>query len=80
MAVEVKTELTIEDIKDHGKRLEILRGYADAHQDHRIYLGAVAGGVLNDSVRGYALKTGFYVIEPSGDSAIIKAPDTVKVW
>jgi hypothetical protein len=30
--------------------------------------------ILNESVAAYALKNGFYVIEPSGDTFTITAP------
>jgi hypothetical protein len=80
LAVEVKTTLTIEYIQDHIKRLEFLRDYADKRQDRRKYQGAVAGGVISDQVRDYALKSGFYVIEPSGNTAVITPPDQVRTW
>jgi hypothetical protein len=37
-------------------------------------LGAVAGVVLDDDVRNYALDQGLYLIEPSGDSFNITVP------
>ncbi|MDR2068385.1 MAG: hypothetical protein LBP71_00775, partial [Spirochaetaceae bacterium] len=39
MAVEVKTRLRIEDVKDHLKRMAILRRAADERNDKRKYLG-----------------------------------------
>jgi hypothetical protein len=74
MAVEVKTRLTTEDVKDHVKRLEILRRVADEHNDRRKYLGAVAGAVVDQEVSDYARKTGFYVIIPSGEGVEIEVP------
>jgi hypothetical protein len=78
MAVEVKTHLKIEDVQDHLKRMDILRRVADAHQDARKYLGAVAGAVLNPEVIRYALKQGFYVIRPSGETVAIEVPQGFK--
>ncbi|MDR2617602.1 MAG: hypothetical protein LBC62_01920 [Treponema sp.] len=46
--------------------MEKLRNYAGLHHDKRVYLGAVAGVVFNEGEKTYALKKGFYVIEPSG--------------
>ena len=43
LAVEVKTCLTMGDVKNHVRRMEILRGAADGYNDRRKYLGAVAG-------------------------------------
>jgi hypothetical protein len=82
MAVEVKTRLTTEDVKDHVKRLEILRVVADEHNDRRKYLGAVAGAVVDQKVSDYARKTGFYVIIPAGEAVEIEVPEGFKprVW
>ncbi|MDR3161372.1 MAG: hypothetical protein LBU28_07150, partial [Spirochaetaceae bacterium] len=51
-----------------------LRIYADLHQDRRGYLGAMAGVAFDDSVKNYALKNGFYVLEPSGETFTITEP------
>jgi len=74
MLVEVKTKPTTEDVKDHIKRLEKMRKYADLHGDKRTFLGAVAGVVITDNVKKYVLKQGFFVIEPSGESFYITSP------
>jgi hypothetical protein len=44
-----------------------MRKYADLHGDKRAFLGAVAGIVVTDEARDYALNQG-YLIEPSGES------------
>jgi len=74
MLTEVKTTPTTEDVKDHVKRLQKMRKYADLHGDKRIFLGAVAGVVITDNVRKYILKQGFFVIEPSGEGFNITPP------
>jgi hypothetical protein len=74
MIVEIKTKPRIEDINDHIERMEKLRAHADLHDDKRKYLGAVAGVVFSESEKIYALKKGFYVIEPSGDTFTITEP------
>jgi len=74
MLVEVKTTPTTEDVKDHVKRLDKMRKYADLRGDKRIFLGAVAGVVITDNVRKYILKQGFFVIEPSGEGFNITSP------
>jgi hypothetical protein len=74
MLVEVKTALTTDDIKDHIVRLEKMRIYADLHGDKRAFLGAVAGIVMTINVKEYALRQGFYVIEPSGETFNIIPP------
>jgi hypothetical protein len=75
MAVEIKTKPSVDDIEDHIERMEKLRAYADLRNDKRVYLGAVAGVVFSDSEKTYALKKGFYVIEPSGDTFSITKPE-----
>jgi hypothetical protein len=52
-----------------------LRRYADEHGDRRRLVGAVAGAVMSDGVKPYALKNGFYVIEQSGDTVAIDMPE-----
>ena len=74
MAVEIKTRTKTSDIDDHVERMKKLRLYADARNDKRKYLGAVAGAVFGDSVKNYALRNGFYVLEPSGETFIITEP------
>jgi hypothetical protein len=78
LVVEVKTHLTITDVKDHGKRMEKLRGYADEHQDTRKLLGAVAGAIVSEGAKAYAVKQGFFVLEQSGDTVKISVPKNFK--
>ena len=83
MLVEVKSKPNIDDISEHLERMEKVRAYADKRSDKRKYLGAVAGMVMNDNVKLFALKNGFYVIEPSGDTFDIIVPEgsfAPKVW
>jgi hypothetical protein len=75
MLVEVKTKLTVERINKHIERLEKMRKYANLHGDKRTFLGAVAGVVVTDEVRNYALNQGFFVIEPTGENLNITPPN-----
>jgi hypothetical protein len=75
MIVEIKVKPAQKDVDEHIGRMEKLRKYADLHHDARKYLGAVAGVVTSDSVKNYALKKGFFVIIPSGDTFEIIKPD-----
>ena len=74
MLVEVKTKLTAENVKEHVERLEKMRRYADLHGDKRSFLGAVAGVVITPYAKKYALKQGFFVVEPSGETFNITPP------
>jgi hypothetical protein len=75
MLVEIANELTTENVKDHIARLKKMRAYADSHGDKRTFLGAVAGAAKTPKVKEYALKQGFYVIEPSGETFNITPPN-----
>jgi len=75
MLIEVKTKLTVERIDYHISRIEEMRKYADLHGDKRVFLGAVAGIVMIDKAREYALDNGFYLIEPAGDTFNITPPN-----
>jgi len=75
MLVEIKTQLTVERINKHIERLEKMRKYADLHGDKRTFLGAVAGVVVDDEAREYALNHGLYLIEPAGADLNITSPN-----
>jgi len=83
MLVEVKSKPTTEDITDHIKRIEKVRKHADSKNDRRKFLGAIAGMVFNDNEKEFAMKNGLYVIEPSGETFKITAPEgeySVREW
>ena len=81
MIVEVKSKPTAKDIDEHIERMEKLRIYADSRNDKRRYLGAIAGVVFNEPERNYALKNGFYVVQPSGKTFSITKPEGMpRVW
>ncbi|MDR2101886.1 MAG: hypothetical protein LBP43_04880, partial [Treponema sp.] len=75
LAVEVKTKLTADDVSDHIERMKKLRRYAEEHQDRRKLLGAVAGAIVPEGVKPFAIKNGFYVIEQAGDTVKIDIPE-----
>ncbi|GHU55008.1 hypothetical protein FACS189442_2030 [Spirochaetia bacterium] len=81
MVVEIKTKLKTEDIDDHVKRMEKFRAHADFHGDKRKYYGAIAGILMSKSEKAYALKKGFYVLEPVGETFTITVPEGMpKAW
>jgi len=80
IAVEIKTNLKMEFVKDHLKRIEIVRRCMDEQGDRRKLFGAVAGGIVLKNVMGYAQKHGLYVILQNGESvSIADAPQGFKV-
>jgi len=81
LLVEIKTDLTISDINKHVERLEKMRRYADLRGDKRRFLGAVAGVVIKDEEKEYALNQGFFLIEPNGENFnITRPPSKPKEW
>jgi F0F1-type ATP synthase membrane subunit b/b' len=78
MAVEVKSKLLASHVQDHLERMDILRAYADEHNDRRIWIGAVGGALLATDARKAALKAGFYLLEQSGDTVKIAVPEDFK--
>ncbi|MDR2766977.1 MAG: hypothetical protein LBB82_01485 [Treponema sp.] len=74
LAVEVKTQANIYDVREHVKRMEKLRQYFDLHHDKRKLYGAMAAAVIPGNVHDYALKQGFYVVTQSGDNVSIEKP------
>jgi hypothetical protein len=75
IAVEVKAKPKETDVDRHVERMEFLRRYKDKHHDSRKLQGAIAGAIMPDAVRNYALKAGFYVIEQTGDTVKILKPE-----
>jgi hypothetical protein len=83
LAVDVKLKTKAEFVDDHLLRMEFLRSYAIRTGLQRKYIGAIAGAVISESVRDYALKAGFYVLEQTGKETmkIIIPPDgNPKEW
>ncbi|CAK0773227.1 DUF3782 domain-containing protein [Gammaproteobacteria bacterium] len=81
VAIECKSNLTLDDVKSHVKRLaklkRLLPTYADKH-----LLGAVAAMVIPENVAKYAYRQGLYVLGQSGEHLTIRndADFTPVVW
>jgi hypothetical protein len=82
IVVEVKSDFTLDYIRQHVERMEKLRRYWDEHNDKRKLIGAAAGAIMEDKVKALALDTGFYVIVQSGDTVKIEVPRgfTPRIW
>jgi len=78
IAVEVKSRPLQKDVEKFVEKMGVLRNRADIRRDERKYQGAIAGAVMNNEVRDYAHKTGFYVIEQTGDTVMINIPPNFK--
>ncbi|CAK0747240.1 DUF3782 domain-containing protein [Gammaproteobacteria bacterium] len=81
VAIECKSNLTMEDVKDHLKRLAKLKKLLPTYADKRV-LGAMAAMVIPDSVEKYAYSQGLYVIGQSGEHLVIRNDVifTPRIW
>jgi hypothetical protein len=82
MLIEVKTDLKAEHIKEHVKRMETIRRQGRKWPDKKL-LGAVSAAIVEDNVREYAKKNGFFVISQAGETMRIDKPEgefSVKEW
>ena len=77
MLVKVEAKPTIDDIRDHIERMEKVRAHRGLRDDNRKYLGAIVGMVMSENEKTFALKSGFYVIEPSGETFAITVPEGI---
>jgi len=82
IAVEVKTKPAVKDIEHHIKRLEILRDHRRGINDKRKIIGAIAGAIFGTEEKKATLDAGLYVLEQSGDTMKIEAPEgfVPKAW
>ncbi|MDR2053642.1 MAG: hypothetical protein LBP80_09530 [Treponema sp.] len=78
MAVEVKHELNrMDEVDRHIKRMQLIRQYPPPYiTPDKQLLGAMAGGVVDPDVKDYAYKSGFFVLELTGESVhLVPPPD-----
>ncbi|MEO5347341.1 MAG: hypothetical protein H7834_13345 [Magnetococcus sp. YQC-9] len=65
--VEVKSKLTIDDVREHLERLAGFKDFFPRYADCRTY-GAVATMVIEENVSRFAINQGLFVIEQTGDT------------
>ena len=80
MVVEVKSLFNKNEVIEHQERMKVVREHADRRGDKRKYLAAVAGATIDGTAREYALESGIYVIEQTGDTVRIKTPPSLTYW
>jgi actin-related protein len=82
LLIEVKTDLKIEHIKEHVRRMDTIRSRGRKWPDKKL-LGAVSAAIVEDNVREYAKKNGFFVISQAGETMRVDKPEgefSVKEW
>jgi len=75
IVVEVKSKLRDKHLGEFINKMEKLRKYADRKKDQRKYIGAIAAAIMDNEQRRKILDEGIYVIEQSGDTMKITAPE-----
>jgi len=68
--IEVKSNLSIDDIDEHLERMEKFKLLFPEYAHKKTY-GAVSGMVISDNAAKYAYKKGFFVIGQTGESVAI---------
>ena len=81
VAIECKSNLSIDDVNEHLERLEKIKRFLPDHVNKRIS-GAVAGMVIPANVATYAIKKGVYVIGQNGEHLELRNEKsfTAKTW
>ncbi len=67
IAIECKSHLSVDDVREHLERLPEFKNCFPQYRDYTLY-GAVAGMVIPTEVGRYAYKRGLYVLAQSGES------------
>lgn len=81
VVIECKSNLSIDDVNDHLKRLEKMKRLMPHYSGYR-FLGAVAGMVIFENVAIYAIKKGLFVIGQNGEQLELRNDMSfkAKVW
>ena len=69
--VEVKSELKVDDVKEHLSRLERFKKLFPQYAGFRV-MGAVAGMVVTEETARFAYRQGLFVLAQSGDTVTIR--------
>ncbi|MBF8272544.1 MAG: DUF3782 protein [Magnetococcales bacterium] len=65
--VEVKSKLTVEDVREHTVRMSEFKDFFPEYADKKA-IGAVAGMVIEENVVRFAIRNGLFVMVQVGDS------------
>ena len=77
VAIEVKSFLSVDDVKAHRERLEKFKILFPRYSDAKL-LGAVAGAVVYEDVAKYAYRQGFFILGQKGENMEILNDETFK--
>ncbi len=81
IAIECKSNLSVEDVNDHLNRLDKVKKLLPKYREMHV-MGAVTGMVLPDAVARYAYRKGLFVLAQSGDAMAIRNDTAFKpaIW
>jgi len=81
IAIECKSNFSIDDVNEHLTRLEKIKRLLPAYADKKV-MGAISGMILPDNVARYAYKKGLFVITQSGEHLVIRndLKFKAKIW
>lgn len=81
IAVECKSQLSVDDVDEHLARLELFKSCWPEYGGYRL-LGGIAAMVVPEDVGRYAYRKGLYVLAQSGDALEIRNDDRFqpRVW
>jgi hypothetical protein len=71
VAIECKSNLSLDDVNEHMQRLAKLKRLLPSYANKRVF-GAVAAMVIPDNVAQYAYRKGLYVIGQNGEHLEIR--------
>ncbi|MDR0871091.1 MAG: hypothetical protein LBN39_09905 [Planctomycetaceae bacterium] len=74
LAVEIKANLSIDDVKEHLERMDKFRRFLDGKNDKRKIIAAIGGGVIRENIQAFALKKGLFVIIQTGETINVLQP------
>ncbi len=79
--IEVKSTLSVDDVKDHLKRVGRFKVFFPEYADRQV-VGAVAGIVIEEGVDRFAYKSGLFVIGQTGETVRILNDETFRprIW
>ena len=79
--IEVKSELRVEDVKEHAEKLARFKNLFPHYRDCRV-MGAVAAMVIPDEAARFAYRQGLFVLAQNGETVILRndAAFRPKVW
>ncbi|NIS38870.1 DUF3782 domain-containing protein [Candidatus Saccharibacteria bacterium] len=77
VAIEVKSSLSVEDVKEHLERLSKFKDFFPRFSEHKL-IGAIAGIVIEENADRFAYKSGLFVIGQSGETVEILNDENFK--